>query len=139
MSFPCLAAVASATPLLEARAANAILGIITFTAPECTGTEASGSNAYFITDGPCTNVPPIPSTPLVPFTSFGTGFAQPAGYTCELQVFADANCTGQHEGFSSPSIDCQNVSVELASQGVAGTLPVPEVGSKNIRLTCVKT
>lgn len=139
ISLPCLAAVAFATPLLEARASNAILGIITYAPLECTSTEIVSSFQYFTTDGPCKNVPPIPSTPLVPFASFGTGFFPPAGYACELQIYADANCAGQHEGFSNPSIKCQNVGLELASQGILGTLPAPKVGAKSIRLTCVKT
>lgn len=137
ISFSCMAAVALATPLLDSRA-TPVLGIITFTATECTGTEVAGSDQYFVTDGNCTNVPPIPKMPSIPFSSFGTGFMQPAGQTCELQVFADAKCGGQHEGFSNPNLKCQNVGIELASQGVAGTLPAPKVGAKSVKLTCQK-
>lgn len=130
-----MATVAFATPALEKRA-NTILGIITFTASECTGTEAAGSTQYFTTDGPCKNVPPIPNETLVPFLSFGTGFMQPAGFKCELQVFAEENCAGQHEGFSNPNIKCQNVGIGITSQAIAGTLPMPKVGAKSIKLTC---
>lgn len=138
LSLPCMATVAFATPLLKARG-TAVLGIITFTLAECTGTEAAGSTQYFINDGPCKNVPPVPSTPLVPFLAFGTGFFPPKGQTCELQVFADVDCAGQHEGFTNPNIKCQNVGVALASQGVAGAAPSPKVGARSIKLTCVLT
>ena len=138
-----MAAVALTTPILEQRS-NTVLVITTYTGPICTGSGAAGSSRYFTPDGPCLNVPPIPNEPLVPFTSFTAGYMPVAsGITCDLQVFANANCGGQHEGFTSDNIFCQNVGVELANEvatgGATGNLPLPKVGARSVRLECTRS
>ena len=75
----------------------------------------------------------------MPFQSFGTGsaYVPPKGNVCELQVYSDAGCKGQHEGFPNLSNSCQEVGIEVASTTVGSVpVPIPKVGGKSFKFIC---